>query len=564
MLWKIAIATLVLLLILPAASALNINPSIIEEELRDGEQKTLTVRVTNPLNSSISVSITKSSNIHSYVTVNPESFSLDAFSFKDVSIILSSGTYSGKLYYTWSNSTHSGTVEQSISVTTKYEKIRIYPKRIDVDVPENETLTLYIAVVNPSSKTVSIDIDYSRPVRDISDTHFTLEPYESKVLEVEVSGSGRGEIRYSADGYTIEQEVKVESYKPRSVIYAEERLKQIESEKNELLSKLYLPEVKIEVGEKHVGKPMEVKVLGRVNNNWVGMEKVLVGFEDNIKFTDSSGVVYFTPSEAGLSKVTVYDREGNVKKEILVNISKAEYRIPISGISVGENFKVELPEPGTISIYREGVKVETIDVEKEFEYAFDRPGRYTLQYDSKSYTGETKVDITGDILISATVNGQEVKPGDTVYGGDTVVFTFTYPNGVPAKDVEVEIGLPATAYGLTKEMAVFLALLGSDVFSPPYNIVSRKEVDGSLTLIIPEKAEGVLTVGVEEELYSGGSSFVINVKPKPPNILAPFIFVCALGLLLSAIAYKKDIWGFNVRIKNFVGRWRVGKHEPPE
>jgi len=528
------IVMLVLMTAIPVSAEVSINPPTITKTI-SGTTNIL-VRITNTYNTDVNIMIERSSAID--VSVSPTSFTVPSNSHSDVTVTLTPGSYSGSLYYHWSytlnNTTRSGVIEQPVSVTLRY--IIISPKEVSVRIPYNESASAYVTLVNPSDKSVEVYVRGEPPVESISDHHFNLNPYSSKTITLRISRAGEGkvfyEVHYVGATRTIEQDVSAIVYKPEYIRSLENKIKNLNGELVSLNNKVKLPDkIKIKVNNAFVGKTMEIRVTGLIDNKWCDLEKVPVGFEDVIRFTDSAGKVYFSPTKAGLSKLDVYDRFGNIKKERIVNVSKTNITLPTKEVKPGQKIEYNLPENGTLIVYMNG---EEIKSSSTGNFTLDGPGKYTVKYNSKSYNGVGTIIVTGKITVSATVNGIELKPGEPVHPGDVIQLGFTYENGMPAKDVDVKIGIPATAFGFSKDTAVLVAML-SDKFEPPFNLVTTKTVDDSTTIVVPEGAEGMITVKAMDTGYASGGELMINVKPVPPNyamyviaglcIASPFIVI---------------------------------------
>ncbi|RLI84694.1 hypothetical protein DRP07_00285 [Archaeoglobales archaeon] len=573
------------LMITPAMAQVSISPVLVDKSISDDYY--VSIRITNENPASLDVTVEKSSSISSWVDVSPESITIPANSSANVTLHLKPNTYSGRLYYFWTythnNVTHQGVIEQPVSVTVVYKDVEVYPKTIREDVIKGELKTVYVILTNKNAVDVDVSVDWKGDViKDVSDYTFTIEADSSKTLEVKLNGvDGRGtityEFEYPDEERKYEQDVYVYTYESAHVKDLEEQIDQLKKENQDLKSQIdqlkkenqdlkfmgELPsEIKIENDKAYANKEFRVKVSGKKGNSWIALDKVPVGFEDYVKFTDSSGVVYFTPKTAGQHSIKVYDRFGNIKREKIIEVQKSNITLNLPDFSVGKKAIITLPEPGTVTIYRDGHKIVTLEGRDKYNFTVDMPGDYDVVYSSPSYVGKGSFMAKGKVRISATINGVQVKSGAKVPPGSTIQIGFVYASGKPAKGVVAEISMPATAYGIDEKWAVLFALFSSNQrFSPPYNIVTTKEVDGSMTLVIPEKASGVLRIKLQSDDYITSDEFTLFIEPKGIDWFY-YIGLSALsGFIIFMAMLYKDYRGIKTKLKKI--RRRKKGYGPP-
>jgi len=551
----------------PALADVTINPPSISEQI--SQEKTIVVRIQNTFSYNVSVVISKT-DIN--VDINLTSLNITPNSYKDISVKLYPDTYSGKIYYSWSytanNTTYSGVVEQPVSVSVSYEDVVVYPEDLDVDVPINEERLFYVIVTNPSKVDVEVKINYTGEViKDVHPLHFTLDAGESREVDIRVAGLSSGasatgrityRFEYPLETKTFEQTVHVSTYKPEYV----RELENLREKYNQLQTSVELPDrIKVEWENPIAGQRMKVKVSGYIDNSWRPLERVPVALEDQLKFTDSSGVAHFVPQSAGIHTIRVYDRFGNVKYERTVNVTKHRIDLHVGEVQVGQLVPLDLPEPGTLEIYKDDVLVKELSVDENCNFTVDKPGIYRLKFSSPSYEGSCKFIATGKIMITATANNQQIQPGSTVKPGTPIQFGFTYQNGMPA-EVDVEYTLIPESQNEDNffrfiMMQWFLSQTGSDCVTPYY---AKKTAVSSLTLIPPDE-KGVMTIKVEGDAYTDPATFTLYVEPgfAPPY---PLIALALSATLLTGIfAYKNNIKGFRDRILRVVPKKRGD--EPP-
>ena len=570
-----AVTMLVLLTVLslPALVAADVvvDPSSIDKTIEKETVVNVTVRNTYD----VDVSVTVSSSTDK-ITISPTTLSVPHNSERKVTLSLAAATYDGKVYYSWSyvasNVTHTGVVEQPIHIRLQYANVTVQPKVLKVSIPENESIEVPVAIINPSSTDVTIDVTWTGCVQDISDDYFTIQAHSSKVIFVELEGrlgDKNGEIRYKVHypSYTstVKQEVRVHGYRPSYVSQMEEELRNLQS-------MLYLPDrIKVEKGEARVNQPFEVKVLGWDNgrSRWVPIDRVIVGFEDTIKFTDSSGRVIFTPEKSGLIPLRVYDKLGNVKYEEIVNVSKSTCRLKLHDIEIGKPLHLELPEEGRVVVYSDdGMRIGDY-YGKSINITVDAPGKYRVEYTSPSYEGSGVFFATAKLTITASVNGVALQPGAKVKPGDTIQFLIQYENGKLAKDCTVYISIPATAYGLDERMAMFMAMMNPDYFTPPFNIKSEQHLsEGRLTLIVPDYTSdksGVITVSVEGNEFVDGAQMSLTVEPNVPLYAQRPVqaagFAASVSLLAFVVAYRRDYFDIREKLAAIKSRLRRGEFD---
>ena len=551
----------------PALADVTVSPPSISKQI--SQEETITVRVQNTFNYNVSVTISKTADID--VDVNPTSLNIPPNSHKNVSVKLHLGSYSGKIYYSWSyvanNTTYSGVVEQPVSVSVSYEDVVVYPEDLDVETPVGEERVCYVLVSNPSNADVEVRIEYTGAViRDVYPLHFTLDAGESRAVDVKLASSNTGastgkityRFEYPSETKTFEQTVHVRAYKPEYV----QELEDLKEKYSQLQTSIELPDrIKVEWENPIAGQQMKVKVSGLISNSWQPLERVPVALDDQLKFTDSSGVAHFVPQTAGIHTIRVYDRFGNVKYERTVNVTKHRINLHVGEVQVGQLVPLDLPEPGTLEIYRDDVLVKELSVDENCNFTVDKPGIYRLKFSSASYEGSCKFIATGKIMITATANNQQIRPGSTVKPGTPIQFGFTYQNGMPA-EVDVEYTLIPESQNEDNffrfiMMQWFLSQTGSDCVTPYY---AKRTAVSTFTLVPPD-AKGVMTIKVEGDAYTDPATFTLYVEPgfAPPY---PLIALALSAALFAGIfAYKNNIKGFRDRILRIVPKKRGD--EPP-
>jgi len=551
--------SLLFILAVPASADIVVDPASIEEVIATDTTKSITIK--NTFSQQVDLTISSSSNIADYITISPSTLTIPASSEKTISLTLKPGSYSGKVYYSWKytldNVTHSGVAEQSISISPS--SIIVYPKEVKASVFKGEYDTYPVTLINPSSISVDVEIDYSGVVDDISDDDFTLKPYSAKIVEIEFKEAGEGKLTYKfyfpGETKTLEQKVTVKVKTIKEFEELKGRVKELETQ-------LYIPEVKVSVENVKVGSPMKVTVQGKVNNKWVPVEKVPVGFNGLIKFTDSSGIVYFTPDKAGFFTLTVYDRLGNVKVERTVEVSKSEIKLKLRDATVGETVTIELPEEGEVTVYRDGVKVGEYTGEK-IALPVELPGEYRVVFTSPSYDGEGEFWATSKITIAASVNGKTIGIGEKIKPGSTLELSVTYENGAAADDVPVYISnLPI--YGMDDERSMFgfmltMMTMRDGGFTPFY--LETKAINGKVMVRIPDDLQGMLMINAEgDDVFTESASYMLRVEPEPLSSIVIAAIVAIVASAFLTAAYKLNFKGFATKIK----RLRGVRGEPPE
>lgn len=543
---------LLLLTVVSASSAIEVNPENIDEIVFGS--KTVSVEIFNDKNVTLSIYIT--TNIPEYVTINPTELEIDANSTETVTLTLHAGDYSGRITYhyeyTIDNSTTTGDIEQN--VTVQYGKITISPAKIDVDVIEGEDYETHVTVTNFLDYNIRVSIDYSGVVKDASDDDFVLFPDTSKTLKITLEGkSGTGEIEYTflMEGATHKevQNVTVNAYKPEEI-----------EEYERIVNEVYLPdEIIVSVGGGKVGEPLTVTVKGKVNGSEIVLKNVPVKFGDMVKFTDSSGKVTFTPTSAGTYTITVLDRFGNTKVEKSLTITKSEYKFTISDKNVGERITIELPEEGTVKIFKNGELQTTLTGDK-VEYSPSDVGVYKIEYDSNSYYGSTTFKVKGKVSVRISNQGG-ANAQNVVYAGDTVTFKFEYDNGKSVNNLDVIVAMPATAFGFDRNTAMMMALADPTKFTPPFNINTQSKVTGGVLMVsIPEEADGVLILKVPDNDLISGGTYTFKIEERPFDYV-PYIIGAVIigGVGGFGIVLAKNVGG----VRDRLGSLRTRGGEPP-
>jgi len=548
-----------------ASAELVISPDKIDVVITQTE--TINVQIKNTYNGTITVKITPSDDA---IDISANQVTISPNHTATIQVTVSPTNLVGAIVY----SCEYAVVIQKVKIADGRDySIIVHPSSIRAETLENET-EVYSIVFNPTDRPVNITIESDL---DVDPSSFKLDPHESKIVKA-TAEIGTHSIKYKYDfGFKegeITQSVRVK--KVASNILNE--LNNLRNKVKELQTEINLPDkVRIQTEGGKVGKPLKITVQGYVDSSWKPLERVLVKFDNDVKFTDSQGVAYFIPSTAGLKQVSVYDRLGNVKAEKYVNISKAHVKLEIRDTTVGKPVRIELPEKGKITIYREGVKVYEADGNKSYTFTPQQPGEYVVKFTSQGYEGSGWFNIKGKVFISLEVNGKTISTGQSIEPGSTVKIKFKYDNGRPVKEGITYIGLPITAFIDTSTeqgrmyaqmFAMFAMFSGRSNFEPPNNIVMKKHIkNGYVTITIPKTADGFLTVRFEGDEYTEGDSIMVRIgkaesaQPIPYNIVVPTII--GITVILLAVSYFNNYFGFADKLSDFK-LWLKKKINPPD
>jgi len=541
---KLCLGLLVLFIIVPIASAeLVVTPSEVEKII--SSQTSVSVQIKNTYNDTITVKIYSGDE---NVVPSTNSLTLSPNQTKTITLTLKPSNIKTTVVYVHDY----GIATQSVTIKNANDyTIIVSPIDVDVETVGNETY-IDVAVYNPTDKEVEITVESEL---DVYPDEFDVDPKEERHITIEAK-LGNYEVKYNYDfGFksgSVTQTIKVTRDED-----VEKQIEEMSNEIKNLKLNLYLPdEVKVEVpNEVKVGKTFEAKVLGKIDNTWKPIERVPVGFEGVVKFTDSHGVVSFKPSEAGESKIVVFDRFGNVKVEKVVNVKKSWVNITVSNAEVGKKVVVNLPEPGKVIIYCDLEKVYERKIENStLTYIPDKPGLYKIEFHGSNYEGAGTFTVKGHVNIYAYVNGKQIQVGQKIEPGSTVVIKFEYDNGMPVKDGYAYVDLPLTMY-YPKEKAEEIFATGL-MFSegkavPPCNIRMKMPINnGKITILIPKKANGgIINIEFKGDELASGSSIMLAIAEKPPAYEMAIPVLVAMALIgFTAVMYKGNYFGFATKL----------------
>ena len=535
------LVALLLLSIVSLSQALTVEPSAIDEVL--DSQKTVSVRITNDLNETLTVSIYSASD---NVVPSTHTVTLSPYGSANISLTLHpSRTDSAVVYVAGSEK-----AVQNVKIRKPEDYyIVVSPSRIEAYTAGNKTM-LKAEVYNPTDRVVSVEIITGLY---ISDDSFDLDPKERRMVSIEAS-VGEHQLTYSYDfGFksgSVTQTIKV--LKDESITQLENKIKDLES-------KLYLPDnVRINVPHSvKIGEELVVKV----TSGGKALANVPVEFCDDIKFTDGSGTVVFTPDKVGVVAVSVLDRLGNIKVKEFVKVRKGKYNFSIGNAVVGKKIVLEFPEPGTVKIYRDLDLIKDIKLANTtFVFVPNDPGYYKIVYSSKSYEGATTFTVKGTVEIAVYVNGKKINNLQKITPGSTVVFKFRYNNGKPVKSGYAYVSLPLNMFGYSKRDAMLLAMTGSEKFTPPYNYRAKMRItNGQIALDIPDDAgEGTIIVEFAGDDLVESSSVTVSIAPSKPFYENSWVPYTLIGAAILAVTFKinpRDIRGKAISgIKRIFGR----------
>ena len=545
----LVLAMLVLVCSTTAAQTITVSPSSIERTISTTTY--VTVTITNNLNETVHIIITKGGDLD--LTLSSSEFDVSPNSQKSITVTLNPSTYSGKLYYFWSSSNNSGVVNQVINVTKSHNKVKILPETVEVDLIENQTIDYPITIINPTTDTVDIIIDYSGGIiKDVSKTHFSISPDDASIINIRLRGlDGEGKINYTVEypGSTEEytQNVVVNAHKPEYANELEElrnRIKELENDLNNTKAKLYLPDnIKVDVSDAIVGRHIKITVTGLINGAWKPLDSVIVGVDGYMSLTDSSGTTHITLNKAGTYTIKIYDKLGNIKYQKVVDVKKEEIELSIPEIKLGKIFNLDLPERGELTIYKDNTKINVLQADSSTNIMIDEPGKYKFVFNSQSYTGSAETVVKGKIKIIASVNGRQLKPTDKVNPGDVITVYFKYEGGKPAK-VDATYQVFPESGKMDKEkmydilmmqmMTSYFSDSGTDVILPTFGKMSDTS---SMQIVVPDEG-GILTIKADGGVYAESGALTLHIQPAPINPLTIVVPTTLVGITSFLFVYK--------------------------
>lgn len=538
---KMGYIVFMLLLLIAPSMAIVVSPEKIETIIAN--ETIVNVKIENDENESVYVNIRSNSEF-----VNPSN-SLIGLS-KNESINITLRIIPANIDTIVVYSTNSSSIVQNVSIRdSKTYTMIISPKEIEIPTTTNTT-EVKVEIYNPTD--VEGRVTVLTPL-NVTERSLVLDPKERNEITI-TAPVGTYDVVYHYSFKVFNNSINGTIVQKLRVV-KDKRILDLESEVNKLTELLYLPDnIVVVVPDRLIVGEVQSIVVKSGNKPLSG---VPIQIGEEVKFTDSSGLVVIKPTSVGPLKISVLDRLGNIKTQKIVFVEKGEFKFSIPDVRVGKPITVDFPEAGVVSVYLDGrLLFTTTTNETHFDYVPDYPGEYTIKYNSTSYSGETSFVVNSGVEISALVNG---KPATLAKPGDTIEFRFTYENGVPVKSGTAIVSVPMTLFGYDKKDAILFAFAGGPSFEPPYNYkIKMKITGGKITLDIPESAVGGI---IKVELEGGDSQTIIKIEENPSFIDAYGGILAALIIFIGfvgAIIVNEDL---RMKVKKQISKLRRGEDE---
>jgi hypothetical protein len=466
----------------------------ISEEIY--QKETISVRVINELNESVDVSI------DSPVEASVSDFTLSRHSSRTVKFTFNDDV-DDSIRYTFYSNNFTKSVNQDVEVD--YIRISLeYSGDLKYKIQEMTVKKETVQFRNTGDGEITLNfVSYSEPLIAITPDSLTLSPGETGTVTY---------VLYGSEGSTTVS-IKVrcgdteKDYTQKITINVEPN--ELISEMNEEISKYNL-EGNIEIS---VPEDIEVGDTVRVSVNFNGaplQNGIMLLKPDMDVLLVSSGVAEFTPSEAGKYTLSLLNFKGVEVASKDVEVKKTNYSIYIPDINIGETYSLKLPEDGKVEVVDEDGDTVYSGEGKTHNITITKTGKFTLSFESKSYTGHDVFEVKGAPAILLRQDGKplqqyvEAKPIEVVATiGDTPV------------DGKVIVQYPAKAFGYSDKdtwymmtfqsyMMMMQSYMGSEfkypmTFIPPNQVMYEYPlVNGVATVPVPDKAAGeVISIMVQ-------------------------------------------------------------------